>query len=97
VAAASSRSELEQDARVTFQATRKLSCDREPAIQQQILTTENHVMRRKTTTDLKAAQFPESLEQPSVPEAPAWELVDADLGRYMPRRIRGSFRGRALG
>jgi len=25
----------------------------------------------------------------------AWELVDA--GRYMPRRIRGSFRGRELG
>jgi hypothetical protein len=35
-----------------------------------------------------------------VPEAagenvPAWELVEA--GRYMPRRIRGSFRGRELG
>jgi hypothetical protein len=27
--------------------------------------------------------------------APAWELVGA--GRYMPRRIRGSFRGRELG
>lgn len=27
--------------------------------------------------------------------APAWELVEA--GRYMPRRIRGSFRGRELG
>ncbi len=26
---------------------------------------------------------------------PAWELVDT--GRYMPRRIRGSFRGRELG
>jgi hypothetical protein len=26
---------------------------------------------------------------------PAWELVGA--GRYMPRRIRGSFRGRELG
>jgi hypothetical protein len=25
----------------------------------------------------------------------AWELVDT--GRYMPRRIRGSFRGRELG
>ena len=25
----------------------------------------------------------------------AWELIDA--GRYMPRRIRGSFRGRVLG
>jgi hypothetical protein len=26
---------------------------------------------------------------------PAWEAVEA--GRYMPRRIRGSFRGRELG
>jgi len=25
----------------------------------------------------------------------AWELIDT--GRYMPRRIRGSFRGRELG
>ena len=28
-------------------------------------------------------------------EHPAWELVEA--GRYMPRRIRGSYRGRELG
>ncbi len=28
-------------------------------------------------------------------EAPAWEQVEA--GRFMPRRIRGSYRGRALG
>jgi hypothetical protein len=26
---------------------------------------------------------------------PPWELIDT--GRYMPRRIRGSFRGRELG
>jgi len=26
---------------------------------------------------------------------PAWEEIEA--GRYMPRRIRGSFRGRVLG
>ena len=26
---------------------------------------------------------------------PAWEEIEA--GRYMPRRIRGSFRGRELG
>jgi hypothetical protein len=29
------------------------------------------------------------------PIAPAWEQVEA--GRYMPRRIRGSFPGRELG
>jgi hypothetical protein len=28
-------------------------------------------------------------------DVPAWEQVEA--GRYMPRRIRGSFRGRNLG
>ena len=29
------------------------------------------------------------------PDARAWEEID--VGRYMPRRTRGSFRGRALG
>jgi hypothetical protein len=29
------------------------------------------------------------------PEPLAWEEIDA--GRFMPRRIRGSYRGRALG
>ena len=43
------------------------------------------------------AQFPEKLDPPEVEEVKAWELVDAEAGRYMPRRIRGSFRGRALG
>jgi hypothetical protein len=28
-------------------------------------------------------------------EAPAWEMIEP--GRYMPRRIRGSYRGRELG
>jgi len=32
----------------------------------------------------------------AVPEQPgAWEEIEA--GRYMPRRTRGSYRGRALG
>ena len=35
--------------------------------------------------------LPEDSAQP----APSWEMVGA--GRYMPRRIRGSFRGRELG
>ena len=38
-----------------------------------------------------AVTYP-SIEEESVP---AWELIDT--GRYMPRRIRGSFRGRELG
>lgn len=28
-------------------------------------------------------------------EAPAWEMIEP--GRYRPRRIRGSYRGRELG
>jgi len=28
-------------------------------------------------------------------DIPAWEVIDT--GRYMPRRFRGSFRGRELG
>lgn len=34
-------------------------------------------------------------EEADVEKARAWELVD--VGRYMPRRIRGSFLGRELG
>jgi hypothetical protein len=39
-----------------------------------------------------SAQFTEPDE---TVEVPAWEQVDT--GRYMPRRIKGSCRGRALG
>ena len=39
-----------------------------------------------------AAQF---LVESETSEGPAWEEVDT--GRFMPRRIRGSFKGRALG
>jgi len=39
-----------------------------------------------------AAQF---TDEPGTDEVKAWEQVDT--GRYMPRRIKGSYRGRALG
>jgi hypothetical protein len=39
-----------------------------------------------------AAQFDHQVEPG---EVPAWEEIDT--GRYMPRRIRGSCKGRALG
>ena len=53
---------------------------------------------RRDPKELEAAQFPEDVDQ-AADEAryEAWELIDAETGRYMPRRIRGSFRGRALG
>ncbi len=52
---------------------------------------------RRQMSEVEKAQFPETLDQLGVEDPQAWELVDADVGRYMPRRIRGSFRGRALG
>ena len=53
---------------------------------------------RLETDQAIAAQFPESLEEgPAAEDLEAWELIDPETGRYMPRRIRGSFRGRALG
>ncbi|HEY7158308.1 MAG TPA: hypothetical protein VH575_30460 [Gemmataceae bacterium] len=39
-----------------------------------------------------AAQFS---DEPQPGEVRAWEQVDT--GRFMPRRIRGSYQGRALG
>ena len=52
---------------------------------------------RRDAEGPEAAQFPENLDQAMVEDLKAWELIDSEVGRYMPRRIRGSFRGRALG
>jgi hypothetical protein len=38
---------------------------------------------------------PRSLQESAEQDHVAWEMVAT--GRYMPRRIRGSFRGRELG
>lgn len=38
---------------------------------------------------------PHFTDAPATDEVRAWEQVDA--GRYMPRRIKGSCKGRALG
>lgn len=38
---------------------------------------------------------PHFVEEPQPGDAPAWEEIEA--GRYMPRRIKGSYKGRALG
>jgi len=64
-------------------------------------TPEDMTVRRTETQreprPADAAQFPETVEPAEVDDVKAWELIDAEVGRYMPRRIRGSFRGRALG
>ena len=51
----------------------------------------------RVTKGLECSELPEDLAQSTVEEPKAWELIDAEIGQYMPRRIRGSFRGRALG
>ncbi len=38
---------------------------------------------------------PHFTEEANTEEFGPWEQID--VGRYMPRRIRGSYRGRALG
>jgi hypothetical protein len=53
------------------------------------------VKSRNDTVDadgVSTALVPHDAE---VANSPAWELVD--VGRYRPRRIRGSYRGRELG
>ncbi len=53
---------------------------------------------RMDTDQTIAAQFPDRLDEgPAAEDLEAWELIDPETGRYMPRRIRGSCRGRALG
>jgi hypothetical protein len=43
----------------------------------------------------RKASIPQKAPEPEGATPPAWELIEN--GRYMPRRIRGSFRGRELG
>ena len=49
------------------------------------------------TSDSEKATDPQQLaaEQPAPDDVAAWEEVEA--GRFMPRRVRGSCRGLALG
>jgi hypothetical protein len=42
-----------------------------------------------------SASIPPIPGEPERPPVQAWQLIDK--GRYMPRRIRGSFPGRELG
>ena len=49
----------------------------------------------KAARDLSGAESPHFAHLPAPAEYAAWEEVD--VGRFMPRRVRVSFRGRALG
>ena len=51
---------------------------------------------KSTGADGDLEQGPHFTEESAPAEThPAWEEIEA--GRYMPRRFRGSYRGRALG
>ena len=46
-------------------------------------------------TESRAMCVVRNLPESGAQDAPSWEMVAP--GRYMPRRTRGSFRGRELG
>jgi hypothetical protein len=48
-----------------------------------------------TNSDLAATDSPHFTLPPETEEVVAWEEVEE--GRFMPRRVRGSCQGRALG
>ncbi len=48
-----------------------------------------NLLEHESTSRLRI--LPDAAEE----NVPAWQIIEA--GRYMPRRIRGSFRGRELG
>jgi hypothetical protein len=50
---------------------------------------------REDVQETAAELTPPDVAEPSTDQVAAWEEIEA--GRYMPRRIRGSCRGRALG
>jgi len=50
------------------------------------------ISKPEATTDAAAEQFAANVP---APQHAAWEEVDT--GRFMPRRVRGSYQGRALG
>jgi hypothetical protein len=48
-----------------------------------------------TRGEAPVSDAPHFVDEPATGEVPAWEQIEA--GRYMPRRIKGSCKGRALG
>ena len=49
----------------------------------------------ETHTEPEAISLGRTPHEAAAENVPAWEQIEA--GRYMPRRIRGSFPGRELG
>ncbi|HUY34458.1 MAG TPA: hypothetical protein VMV69_17060 [Pirellulales bacterium] len=49
----------------------------------------------KTAQEHADASIPHTSADAKAQQLPAWEQIE--IGRFMPRRIRGSFRGGALG
>ena len=49
----------------------------------------------RTSAESPMREAPHFDHEPVAGEVPAWEEIDT--GRYMPRRIKGSCKGRALG
>jgi hypothetical protein len=49
----------------------------------------------QTTGDAPVPGAPHFVDEPAPGEVRAWEQLET--GRYMPRRIKGSCKGRALG
>jgi hypothetical protein len=60
-----------------------------------LLSVDGSMGPSKTHGQPEEFPVPRSLEEGPEQNPLAWEMVAA--GRYMPRRIRGSFRGRELG
>jgi hypothetical protein len=52
-------------------------------------------MRANTRSERKGTSIRRIGSKAATENVPAWEMIE--VGRYMPRRIRGSFRGRELG
>ena len=53
------------------------------------------IAERPQDEETPLEEGPHFVDEPPTDEGPAWEQMAA--GRFMPRRIRGSYRGRALG
>jgi len=59
------------------------------------MSHEHNMSREAKRDDLSGADVPQFSADVPAGEIAAWTEIEA--GRFMPRRVRGSFQGRALG